>query len=190
MCKHVPHHGGRRSISYYVGALVIYLISLSLLLYALVTTARTSFTYSYHLYRYGPFYLIYMLLHASTVILFIIYMLLHLPLYKLTIVRYVTLFASAVLIFTNYSYLIMYSVSNNVSIAIYPLLIMLTSKFSENTVISFDWGQPAIIFLIYNVMMSYIRRRSASGSHQDSSIAVHKNILKLLIISSKGAAVV
>lgn len=151
-------HSKRRGVTYVGGAVAIYLISLTTLFYLLMSIMYNSPTYVYHTYRYGSFYTMYMNLHAATLLLFTTYLPVYVVARKLRILHYVMIITSITLIITNYSYLILYSITKNVSLGIYPLLITLTSNQSVNTVVSFDWGQPAIVFLAYHVVCRYLDR--------------------------------
>ncbi|MEM2376076.1 MAG: hypothetical protein QXZ10_00450 [Sulfolobales archaeon] len=97
--------------------------------------------------------------------------------------RYVMLFASMGLILANYTYLTIYSNTKDVSILIYPLLITLTSNHSENTVISLDWGQLAMIFVIYRLLHLYFRgirqQTSTDSNGNPSGDRKHYNFKKM-----------
>lgn len=132
--------------------------------YVLMVFTHMSLTYLYHVYRYGPFYAIYMNLHTATLLLFIICLAVYIPFQKYRVLHHVMILASITLVFTNYTYLMLYSAVKQISITVYPLLLTLTSNHTGNTVISFDWGQPAIAFLAYYVIRRHLTKKATSTS--------------------------
>ncbi|GEM_PF-2875657 len=155
---------GKRYMTSYVGALAIYIVALAMLFYILVVFTHTSLTYVYYLYRYGLFYTMYMNLYTATLLLFITCLAAYIPLQKYRILRYITILASITLVFTNYTHLILYSTVKQVSVAVYPLMLILTSNHTGNSVMSFDWGQSAIAFLTYYAIRQHLTKKATSAS--------------------------
>ncbi len=122
-------------------------------------STHTSLTYLYHVYMYGSLYATYTNFYTTALLLFIAYSLTYMFFQKSRVVQNTMVLASITLIFINYSYLTLYSIIKDVSLSIYPLLLMLTSNHAEASVISFDWGQLAITSLTYYVIRSHISRK-------------------------------
>lgn len=148
----------------YVGALAIYIMALAVLFYVLMVFTHTSLTYLYHVYRYGSFYAMYMNFYTATLLLFIMCLAVYIPFQKYRVLHHVMILASITLVFTNYTYLMLYSTVKQVSIAVYPLLLVLTSNHTGNAVISFDWGQLAIAFLTHYAIRQHLTKKVTSTS--------------------------
>ncbi len=131
------------SINKYSKPLTTYLLTLILTFYVLMILTVSSLTYTYYLVRYSYAYYMYI----SSIILFILYTVLHLLIPKYSLIRDAAIISSITLAITNYSYLITYKLVNQLTMHIYPLVIIVTDKAS-NSVALLDWGQIALVTLI------------------------------------------
>jgi len=131
------------SFSKYFKPLITYLLTLILTFYILIILTISSLTYTYYLVRYSYTYYTY----VSSVILFILYAILHFSLPKYSLIKDTAVISSIALIITNYSYLITYKLVNQLTLHVYPLVIIVSDGMF-NSVALLDWGQIALMALI------------------------------------------
>jgi len=137
---------GGSAIASFPTAVLIYASSL-LLIYLLLSPITVFIPY--YEFIYGRTYFILKNLYSSVTALFIIYLMVFSLIPRSTVCRYALIISSVTLIFTNYTYLLIYMRLFSITVTPLPLTMLLISNSTGSSVLSLDWGQLALITLTY-----------------------------------------